>query len=59
MPVVDVRSLGFRTDLTVRRLAGPEIVDRGDYLLVRSSDFPDYYWGNFILVSESSSNDAE
>ena len=59
MPVVDVRSLGFCTDLMVRRLAGSEIVDRGDYLLVRSSDFPDYYWGNFILVSESSSDDAE
>jgi GNAT superfamily N-acetyltransferase len=57
--VVEVRSLGFRTDLMVRRLAGSEIVDRGDYLLVRTPGFPDYYWANFIVIPQPASGDAE
>lgn len=47
---MDVRSLGYRTDLFVRRLAGSEIVDRGDHLLVRTRHNPGFYWGNFILI---------
>jgi ribosomal protein S18 acetylase RimI-like enzyme len=48
---VDVRSLGFATDLMIRRLAGSEIADRGDYLVVRTPRNPTFYWGNFVLVS--------
>lgn len=45
-----VRSLGFRTDLMVRRLAGSELEDLGDHLVVRSPGLPDFYWGNFLLL---------
>jgi ribosomal protein S18 acetylase RimI-like enzyme len=47
---VQVRSLGFRTDLMLRRLAGAEIVDRGDHLVVRTPHNPTFYWGNFLLI---------
>ncbi len=45
-----VRSLAFRTDLMVRRLAGSTIVDRGDHLVVHTPQNPWYYWGNFLLL---------
>jgi ribosomal protein S18 acetylase RimI-like enzyme len=49
--VMDVRSLGYRTDLMVRRLSGAEIVDRGEYLVVRTPRNPTFYWGNFVLFA--------
>jgi ribosomal protein S18 acetylase RimI-like enzyme len=45
---MDVRSLGLRTDLMVRRLAGSQITDHGDHLVVRTPDNPSFYWGNFL-----------
>ncbi|PZS16817.1 MAG: GNAT family N-acetyltransferase [Pseudonocardiales bacterium] len=59
---MDVVSLGFRTDLMLRRLAGSSITDRGDHLVVRTLQNPHFYWGNFILVSaaaEDPSNAAQ
>jgi GNAT superfamily N-acetyltransferase len=47
---VDVRSLGYRTDLMVRALEGSQIEDRGDYLVVRSPHNPTFWWGNFLLA---------
>ena len=47
-----VQSLGFRTDLALRALEGATIEDRGDYLVIRSPDNPDYWWGNFLLLRE-------
>jgi ribosomal protein S18 acetylase RimI-like enzyme len=46
---VDVVSLGFRTDLMLRRFAGASIVDRGGYVVVRTPANPTFYWGNFLL----------
>ncbi len=46
-----VTSLGFRTDLALRVGEGAEVADRGDYLVVRSPDNPDYWWGNFLLLA--------
>ena len=46
-----VTSLGFRTDVALRVLEGAEVADRGDYLVVRSPDQPDYWWGNFLLLA--------
>lgn len=46
---MDVRSLGYRTDLMVRRLAGSSITDRERYLVVRSPHNPLFHWGNFLL----------
>ncbi len=47
---MEVRSLSFRTDLMVRRLAGSTVVDRGDHLVVRTPANPTFYWGNFLLL---------
>jgi hypothetical protein len=48
-PSVDVASLGFQTDLMIRRLAGSVIVDRREYLVVRTPANPGFWWGNFLL----------
>jgi GNAT superfamily N-acetyltransferase len=48
-----VISLGFRTDLALRALEGSQITDRGDYVVIRSPDNPDHWWGNFILLSQA------
>jgi GNAT superfamily N-acetyltransferase len=47
---VDVRSLGYRTDLMIRELEGSAITDRGDHLVIRTPGTPDYWWGNFLLL---------
>ena len=46
-----IRSLGFRTDVALRVLEGAEVTDRGDYLVVRTPDNPDFWWGNFLLLA--------
>jgi ribosomal protein S18 acetylase RimI-like enzyme len=48
---VDVRSLGYRTDLMLRKLEGSEVVDRGDHLVIRSPANPTFWWGNFLLLA--------
>ena len=46
--LMDVKSLGYKTDLIFPAFDG-EIVDRGDYLVVRTPSNPYFYWGNFLL----------
>jgi ribosomal protein S18 acetylase RimI-like enzyme len=46
-----VKSLGYRTDLIFPSFDG-EIIDRGDYLVVRTPTNPTFYWGNFLLFSQ-------
>ncbi len=48
---MEVRSLGYRTDLMVRLLEGSQVEDRGDYLAIRSPPNPTFWWGNFLLLS--------
>jgi hypothetical protein len=48
---MNLRSLGYRTDLIFPAFDG-EIIDRGEYLAVRSPQNPTYYWGNFLLFAE-------
>lgn len=48
---VEVRSLAVRTDLAVLVAAGSLVEDRGDHLLVSTPAVPDYYWGNFAVVT--------
>lgn len=50
---MDIRSLGYRTDLMIRALEGARIDDRGDYLVVRTPANPTYWWGNFLLLATS------
>src|SRR3954454_14400580 len=47
-----MRSLGFRTDLMLRRLANASVTDKGDYLVVETPDNPGFYWGNFLLLAD-------
>ncbi|HEV3211782.1 MAG TPA: GNAT family N-acetyltransferase [Acidimicrobiales bacterium] len=49
---MDVASLGFRTDLSLLRLGGTTIEERGDHLVVRSSHNPSHWWGNFLLLHD-------
>lgn len=46
---MDVRSLGFRTDLMIRTLEGSQVTDRGGYLAIRTPQNPGFWWGNFLL----------
>jgi GNAT superfamily N-acetyltransferase len=55
---VHAHSLGFRTDLMLRRLEGAEITDHGEYLVVRSPANPSFWWGNFLLLPEAALSDA-
>lgn len=43
-----IESLGYRTDLFFPRFDG-EIIDRGDYVVIKTPRNPTFYWGNFIL----------
>jgi GNAT superfamily N-acetyltransferase len=47
---VEIRSLGFRTDLMIRALEGSQITDRGGYVVVRTPQNPAFWWGNFLLL---------
>jgi ribosomal protein S18 acetylase RimI-like enzyme len=47
---VDVRSLGFRTDLALLKLGGSVVEEHDDHLVIRSPHNPTHYWGNFLLV---------
>ncbi|HET7009474.1 MAG TPA: GNAT family N-acetyltransferase [Anaerolineales bacterium] len=45
---MDLRSLGYRTDLIFPEYEG-QILDRGEYLVIRTPSNPSFYWGNFVL----------
>ena len=44
--------LGWHTDLAVLRLTGSTIDEQPDHLVVRTPANPNYYWGNFVLVTD-------
>jgi GNAT superfamily N-acetyltransferase len=48
---VQVRSLGYQTDLALLALGGSEIEDRGTYRVIRSPHNPAFWWGNFLLLA--------
>ncbi|WP_218851393.1 GNAT family N-acetyltransferase [Nocardioides panaciterrulae] len=51
MAPVDVRSLGYRTDLALLQLDGSVVEDRGTHLVVRTPANPSFHWGNFLLLA--------
>lgn len=55
---MEIRSLGFRTDLALRRLSGSEVTDRGTHLVVRTPDNPTFWWGNFLLLPDAPVDEA-
>lgn len=48
---MEVRSLAYRTDLIFPTFDG-EILDRGNYLVIRTPSNPTFYWGNFLLFDQ-------
>jgi len=48
---MDVASLGYRTDLAIRRAEGSQITDRGDHIVISTEQNPGYRWGNFFLLA--------
>jgi ribosomal protein S18 acetylase RimI-like enzyme len=44
-----VTSLGFRTDLMLREMAGSVITDHATHLVVRTPTNPGFWWGNYVL----------
>jgi GNAT superfamily N-acetyltransferase len=48
---MELQSLGYRTDLIFPAFDG-QIVDRGDYLVIRTPSNPTFYWGNFLLFAD-------
>jgi ribosomal protein S18 acetylase RimI-like enzyme len=49
---MQLKSLGFQTELLFRRFEG-EVIERPDYLVVRTPKNPGYRWGNFLVFQES------
>jgi GNAT superfamily N-acetyltransferase len=47
---VRVTSLGLATDVALRVLEGAEVSDHGGYVVVRSPDNPEFWWGNFLIL---------
>lgn len=49
--------VGWATDLAILELTGSTVEDRGDHLVVRTPDNPDYHWGNCLLVTDPAASD--
>ena len=45
---MEIQSLAYKTDLIFHRFEGI-IINREDYIVIRTPDNPDFYWGNFLL----------
>ena len=48
---MDIKSLGYRTDIMLRLLEGSERTDGDGYVVIRSPANPAYWWGNFLLMA--------
>ena len=46
-----LRSLTFRTDLFLGKITG-EVIERDDYVVLRTPANPDFYWGNFLFYRD-------
>lgn len=47
-----VRSLSRQTDLIFARTAG-EVVDRGDYVAIKTPSNPGFHWGNYLIFNSA------
>src|SRR5688572_32177752 len=50
---MDVKSMGFRTEIPLLEMSGSLVEDHETHLVVRTPANPDYYWGNFLLLPEA------
>jgi ribosomal protein S18 acetylase RimI-like enzyme len=58
-PGMDVRSLGFRTDLALLQISGSEVEDHDTHLVVRTPANPTFWWGNFLLFPAPPADEDE
>lgn len=49
---MQLKSLGIQTDLLFRRFEG-EVIEKENYLVIRTPKNPGYRWGNFIVFPEA------
>ncbi len=55
-----IRSLGWSTDVRLRRLEGAQVEEREGHLVIRTNANPTYRWGNFLLFpAPPAAGDAE
>lgn len=52
-----LRSLGQVTEIALLRMAGSEVLDRGDYLCMRTPQNPTFHWGNWLLYRSAPRKD--
>ena len=48
---MDIKGLGWRTDLALLEISGSVLDDRGDHVVVRTPDNPTFWWGNFLMLA--------
>lgn len=46
---MEIKSLGYRTDLFLLGLGGSELHDNGEYVVIRTPANPAFWWGNYLL----------
>jgi hypothetical protein len=46
-----INLLSHKTDLIISSFSG-KITDKGDYLVIKTSSEPDYFWGNYLLFTK-------
>ena len=56
---MDIRGLGWRTDLALLEISGSVLEDRGDHVVVRTPDNPTFWWGNFVLLAGAPADAAD
>lgn len=49
---MQIQSLAYRTDVALAAV-NDEVIDRGDYIVVRTPSNQTFYWGNFLLLPRS------
>jgi hypothetical protein len=52
MPSIDRLSLGWRSELIFPRFDA-QVIERPDYLLIRTPQNPTFWWGNFLLFDRA------
>lgn len=51
---MEIKSLGYRTDLLLLELSDSEFHDAGEYVVIRTPANPTYWWGTSCCTARSS-----
>jgi GNAT superfamily N-acetyltransferase len=52
LPALPELPPGWATDLAILEYSGSTVEDRGDHLVVRTPDNPDFHWGHCLFVTD-------